>query len=1033
MAAALLAALFAMGVFGPAGVDARVERDDPAPKAVLVEQTTAAAATTTPAANDDTILRVTFQVDDTVDGSDGDNDDVVLVVPANLITAVSEATDSGTAATSTELVSDDAFGSSNFDGKITAMQGTGEDAEEVGDTTAVWDSNRGLEITISPDTATDPKHLKAGELVTLEVMDLRIAQRNDAYSVSISQGTGRVRATTPRLFAMSGESAELSSDGATLTIKFTSVLNASRPLDSVAGNADIDNVTITLPFDATVTNFDGTVTNATATALTTTATKTISVTAVTAPSDVTDPQMVTVPINAVGDLAEDGQEIMIKQGSQTLTAIVGELPESPITVAGTTDGGKISTLNAGADNVRLEINANIAVEDAATAASELSPGEDIVVDLKGFRLPDSADVEERDVIIAGGPDEVSTDSPALTEYNGYPDSITISGSKVTLTLPAVNSQGNAVGGLNSGAYKITFKSSFGLGNPVYAGPNTITVMDGDDPDERKTVTTVATAKLDPMFVIRGGETTLTVKGIPDGTTTVHLGKSGPQLGSGTAAVGMVKIVIDASHDDLKAASTKGTGRDPDKGTNGLYVKDANAALVKGAGGTELMVLLGIKPTVKLGSGTAELSGELKISVSDWYYGDIQSITIGGVEVEETKGTKEITVPSDTMKKNDIAVTVPSDVRTGEQKVVVTGDVDRKTKSASANVTIEALALEVAPMLVVPGQQITITGSGFPDSTDVSSIKVGGKSVDVPTDADSTSSGRVAVTVPVPPNVGDGDHKVNLTVGSRMGVGTITVKEPSIELNPSTSVPGSVISVTGSGFDSSGRVEVEYKGKVEEVGRADGGGDFHIRLTIPSNAGVGASNDVKVLSRTEVDGVRVDISDTAKHTTPGPAITLPDTAQVGTMVTISGSNFEPFTSITVMVGGRDATPSGAETDKNGDFEVEARVPRISAGSHTVTVMDASTDENSATETFTVVLTPVVSTPEEVFGVLGDSLVSVWSLDNATKAWSAYFPGAPEGVSDLTGVSRGDIVWINVNADVAFQGGMLTTGWNLISLE
>ena len=124
---------------------------------------------------------------------------------------------------------------------------------------------------------------------------------------------------------------------------------------------------------------------------------------------------------------------------------------------------------------------------------------------------------------------------------------------------------------------------------------------------------------------------------------------------------------------------------------------------------------------------------------------------------------------------------------------------------------------------------------------------------------------------------------------------------------------------------------------------------------------------------------------------------------------------------------------AETDKNGSFEIEARVPRLSAGSHTITVEDGSSDENSVTETFEVVTTPVVSTPEEVFGVLGDSLVSVWSLDNATKVWSAYFPGAPEGVSDLTGVSRGDIVWINVSEDAAFQGGTLTTGWNLISLE
>ena len=112
--------------------------------------------------------------------------------------------------------------------------------------------------------------------------------------------------------------------------------------------------------------------------------------------------------------------------------------------------------------------------------------------------------------------------------------------------------------------------------------------------------------------------------------------------------------------------------------------------------------------------------------------------------------------------------------------------------------------------------------------------------------------------------------------------------------------------------------------------------------------------------------------------------------------------------------------GPETDKNGSFELEARVPRLSAGSHTITVEDGSPEENSVTETFDVVTTAVVSTPEEVFGVLGDSLVSVWSLDNATKAWSAYFPGAPEGVSDLAGVSRGDIVWINVSADVDFQG-------------
>ena len=113
-----------------------------------------------------------------------------------------------------------------------------------------------------------------------------------------------------------------------------------------------------------------------------------------------------------------------------------------------------------------------------------------------------------------------------------------------------------------------------------------------------------------------------------------------------------------------------------------------------------------------------------------------------------------------------------------------------------------------------------------------------------------------------------------------------------------------------------------------------------------------------------------------------------------------------------------------------------MPRLSAGSHTITVKDGSTDENSVTESFTVVTTPVVSTPQEVFGVLGDNLVVVWRYDNATATWASYSPGAPAELNDLTGVSRGDIVWIQVTADVEFQGQTLylgTTGWNLITLE
>ena len=661
---------------------------------------------------------------------------------------------------------------------------------------------------------------------------------------------------------------------------------------------------------------------------------------------------------------------------------------------------------AGTEDVRITIMAN--------AGATIGGGRDINVTLPGFGIPSS--IDDSDVILDGG-----------DSYYGNPADVSVSGDTITITLPT-RIAGTSDRAEISGDYSIIFKSSAGLSNPTMAAEDIeITVSDADADDDVSTVNIVKTASVKPTFVTRGGDAKVTAKGLRDGTTTVYLvnddGGRGAALGTGTADDGVVEISIDTSGSTLAAGAT--ADGDSDVGMNTLRVIDSNDGQVDDD------FMLGIKPTVKLGSETAKRSANLEISVSDWYYGDINMVKIAGLAAEFVgDDVTSIDVGSD--NKATFKVIVPGTVRTGDQEVKVYGDdADLNTTSATAMVNIVLLPLDVSPSTVVPGHRVTITGSGFATSQDVDSISIGGVPVDVPTDADSTSSGRVAVTVTVPMTVGNGDKTVKLTVATRTGEGEITVPKPSIELSPSESVPGSVISVRGSGFASDERVEVRFDGDIEEVGRADGSGDIHVRLEIPSDAGVGATNEVMVEVRSDDDDV--SISATADHKTPGPAITVPETAQVGTLATISGTNFEPFTSLTVMIGGRDATPTSAETDKNGGFEVEARVPRLSAGSHTITVEDGSPDENSVTETFSVVTTAIVSTPEEVFGVLGDSLVSVWSLDNATKEWSAYFPGAPEGVSDLTGVSSRDIVWINVSEDVEFQGGMLTTGWNLISLE
>ena len=126
------------------------------------------------------------------------------------------------------------------------------------------------------------------------------------------------------------------------------------------------------------------------------------------------------------------------------------------------------------------------------------------------------------------------------------------------------------------------------------------------------------------------------------------------------------------------------------GTNELIVVDSNNAQVADS------FMLGIKPTVKLGSDSAKRSASLEISVSDWYYGDVTMVKIGGIDADFVGDDVEsIDVGSD--DKATFKVTVPGDVRTGDQEVKVYGDNDElDTTSATATVTIATLPLDVSP-------------------------------------------------------------------------------------------------------------------------------------------------------------------------------------------------------------------------------------------------------------------------------------------------------------------------------------------------
>ena len=116
---------------------------------------------------------------------------------------------------------------------------------------------------------------------------------------------------------------------------------------------------------------------------------------------------------------------------------------------------------------------------------------------------------------------------STNSYYGNPASVSISGSKITVTLPTrLSNADRSVTGIATGHdYTITFTDGAGLRNPNSAGRKTITVQDIDDENHEYIVEIESHISIPPAssWVSRGDEVEVTAKGInATGDATVHL-------------------------------------------------------------------------------------------------------------------------------------------------------------------------------------------------------------------------------------------------------------------------------------------------------------------------------------------------------------------------------------------------------------------------------------------------------------------------------------------------------------------------------
>ena len=726
---------------------------------------------------------------------------------------------------------------------------------------------------------------------------------------------------------------------------------------------------------------------------------------------------------------------------------VGAAPDSSVEP---TINSEAATPDPGA-NVQVEVtftNDGVAIADFG----------EFTIELEGWGIPQDIDV--KDV-------SVRTGTSTIIRESGNPENVDVNGDIITIELGVA---ADDVDILASEVATVVLRKRAGLTAPTRAGEYGVSVGDASD-DDAVTISANLTTSPDSG----GSGTTITVSGkaFADGTASIYSRSmdDGPddEIGNSddtasTDADGLTKIK-DVSI-SAGAFSTLVEAKDLNKGLRGysrLEVVDADGnnsgqdsndvVLKVGSSDTAIFQVTG---TTTIAPTSVDKGNLIKISLSDWIQVLPAEVRIGGEGVpitdedgnetyDDDGGTTAFVVGDLDAGEVDFYVKVGATVTLGTKTLVLLDASEDRLDSTSVDITSMPLSLD--PSSAVAGQEITVEGSGFSSGALLQTLSVGGKgqtklsNENLVSATRVTSGGRVVLTFEVPNEVTYGSNTVAVTdEDGRIGEVSLTVPEPMITLDPTSSRRGTTVVATGSGFPANDFLDIEYgEGNRVRTLMSDSMGNWATTINIPIIAGIGSDTEVIAIITIGV----TDYDAKTEHSVPGADITLStDTAQGGNTITITGEAFPAFQPVVVQVGGLSDIITGANTDGDGNFSTSVLLPALGIGTHLVEVrVGSGTDPTTATKVLTVpevALEPEVTTNStaDVFAteIASDNLVRVWMFSNEMQAWSFFDPRpAFAAANTYSQASSGEIVWVNLNEGTTFQGRTLFLGWNLISLN
>lgn len=268
--------------------------------------------------------------------------------------------------------------------------------------------------------------------------------------------------------------------------------------------------------------------------------------------------------------------------------------------------------------------------------------------------------------------------------------------------------------------------------------------------------------------------------------------------------------------------------------------------------------------------------------------------------------------------------------------------------------------------------------------------------------------------------------------------TFTVTPCAITLSPATGPAGTAITVTGAGYSAFapalGSTIVSSGGVVlfpAPTFATAGDGSWVNTITIPAGTAAGTYTITATDSNGKIATANFVIPALAAVT----ASLSPAVGPIGTVVTVTGANYQALTTISATF----RTPTAAvtsvvgtsTTDSVGNASVTFTVPTSEAGFATVALIDSV--GNTKAVTFTVTQGAAVITVQNALTSVSSNVPIVWTFVGATQSWSLYDTSAP-AVSDLKNMTNNQGYWMQATADCTLTFGVksvkLYKGWNLI---